>query len=92
MHLVILKTNGGMDFPTPSGKISLQGFCILNHVSDNQISELKKFDSFNEMVKNGYIEIANQANHKDANTIAAEVIKEQAKKQNSRTKNIQKEG
>lgn len=91
MPCVILKTNGGMDFPIAQKTISLNGFCVLNDVSDEDLKSLKTFEPFNEMVKNGYIEIASKAGVKDANKIANEVAKEQSEKQDSKTRNIKRE-
>ncbi|TLD85796.1 hypothetical protein [Helicobacter sp. MIT 05-5294] len=93
MPLVILKTNGGIDFTTPKGNISLRGYCLLNEVSDNELAELKKKDLFNSMVKDRYIEITNsKAKKEDSDNIAKDVVKEQLEKQNSKTKDIKREG
>lgn len=90
MAAVILKTNAGMNFHTNKGVIALNGFCTINTVSNEELSALKSLDSFNEMVKDGFVEISNKANKEDSESIASEVAKSQAEKQARKTQNIQK--
>ncbi|WP_301052518.1 hypothetical protein [Helicobacter rodentium] len=90
MAIVILKTNAGMNFHTSNGTVSLNGFCVLNEVSDEELKALKSNNSFNDMVKNGFAEITNKANRSDAHEIASEVVREQGKAQNAKTRNIKR--
>lgn len=91
MSFVILKTNAGMNFHTSDGVVSLNGFCVLNEVSDEELRALKSNNSFNDMVENGFAEITNKANRSDTHEIASEVVKEQGKAQNAKTRNVKKE-
>lgn len=91
MPLVILKTTAGMNFHTSNGIVSLNGFCVLNEVSDEELKALKSNNSFDDMVKNGFVEITNKANRSDTHEIASEVVREQGKAQDARTRNIKKE-
>lgn len=91
MPLVILKTNAGMNFHTSNGVVSLNGYCVLNEVSDEELRALKSNNSFNDMVNNGFAEITNKANRSDTHEIASEVVREQGRAQNAKTRNIKKE-
>lgn len=91
MAIIILKTTAGMNFHTPKGTISLKGFCLLNEVSDDEVEAIKENNVFAQMVKNGYVEVCQNATLEDSHKEAESAVKERAKKQSERTKNITRE-
>lgn len=91
MPIIILKTNAGMNFQTKKGTIPLRGFCLLNEVSNDEVKALKESNAFAQMVDNGYVEVCQNATLEDSHKEAESTIKEQAKKQSERTKNITRE-